>query len=314
MNDIQSISAPAKIILLGEHAVVYNQPAIAVPVPQLRAHCVITPADEFSIIAENTGTTLNLKLITEQVNDALSLIVTTTLKFLDKPAPSISLRLSSDIPIASGLGSGAAVSAVVCKALALAYDIELSTETINQLVYQVEKLHHGTPSGIDNTVIVYEKPVYYRRSEPITVFEVNKPFKFLIADTGEKALTHMSVGDVRQLYLHEQKKYTTIFEEIGRLVVQGKSALLEGDSQTLGKLMNQNQILLRELTVSSESLERLIDSALKSGALGAKLSGGGRGGNMIALVDETSEQEVHKALSQAGATKIIRFTLPTLHR
>lgn len=310
MNDFYTISAPAKIILLGEHAVVYDQPAIAIPVSQIRAYATIKQSDHFAVVAENTGEKFDLKILDQQVNTALSLIVRSTLEFLGKGAPNVTISITSDIPIASGLGSGAAVSAVVCKSIAHACDVTLTSETINELVYQVEKIHHGTPSGIDNTVIVYEQAVFYKRSDPVILLDVDKSFDFLIADTGEKALTHVSVGDVRKLYLTNQSKYEEIFNQIGKLVIQAKDALLSGDNTQLGHLMNYNQELLRQLTVSSTKLDLLIDAAMNAGALGAKLSGGGRGGNMIALVDQYSKDAVYDALITAGAKSILSFSLP----
>lgn len=310
MNDIQTLSAPAKIILLGEHAVVYNQPAIAIPVSQIRAYATTKVSEQFSIVAQNTGEHFDLQTLNNQIDNALSSIVRNTLEQLNKPAPNVTISITSDIPVASGLGSGAAVSTVICKSIALAYETELPLETINELVYQVEKIHHGTPSGIDNTVIVYEKPVFYKRSEPLNLFEVEHHFEFLIADTGDKALTHISVGDVRKLYVSNKEKYGEIFSKIGELVLFGRKALLSGNRMLLGTLLNQNQDLLRQLTVSSERLDQLVDSALNAGALGAKLSGGGRGGNMIALVDHASREDVHHALVAAGAKNVISFSLP----
>ena len=183
---------------------------------------------------------------------------------------------------------------------------------MNALVYEVEKRHHGTPSGIDNTVIVYEKPVYFARISPteaIETFPIARPFTLLVADTGQASPTHIAVGDVRRLYEAEPDRIGAIFTRIGEIVRAARRGIESGAVESLGPLMDENHALLRDLTVSSESLERLCQAARAAGAWGAKLSGGGRGGNLIALVSPERADSVADALRAAGAVNVIQTTV-----
>src|SRR5690606_29176624 len=119
------------------------------------------------------------------------------LRALDAAPPSATIRIRSDIPIASGLGSGAAVSTALARALCALLERELDDAALNTLIYEVEKIHHGTPSGIDNTVIVYERPIYFMRGKPIQPVTIGAPFTLLIGDTGKSASTREAVAGVR---------------------------------------------------------------------------------------------------------------------
>jgi mevalonate kinase len=299
-----SASAPAKIILFGEHAVVYGQPAIAVPVSSVRATAQVSRGNGLTIVTANLGRTLPIDLDAEIVEDALALTAKLVLKTLKLPPPKLTITLDSQIPIASGLGSGAAVSTALARALSGALGHQLDTETLNAIVYEVEKMHHGTPSGIDNTVIVYEQPVYFVREKPIERLQIAEPLTLLVADTGKGALTKIAVGDVRKLYEANKEPTQLVLDAIGGIVKAARHALEQGDIPALGPLMLRNQVYLQQLTVSSSELDKLVDAAMNAGALGAKLSGGGRGGNMIALVTPESTDRVQSALLQAGAVRV----------
>jgi len=299
-------SAPAKIILFGEHAVVYGEPAIAVPVSSVRATATFTPGGSgFYIEAPNLTKRLPVSIDTETVEDALSLTVKLVLDHLNTPLPDVTITLNSNIPMAAGLGSGAAVSTALARSVVAGIDGTISNQALNDIIYQVEKLHHGTPSGIDNTVIVYEEPVYFVKGAPIETVRVAKPFTLIIADTGQPAPTHLSVGDVRKLYETEIDRIRPIIQAIGHLVQQARKMIESGNVEQLGALMTQNHKLLQQLTVSSPELDTLVDAALVAGAAGAKLSGGGRGGNMIALVTPDCTENVKKSLLDANATRVI---------
>ena len=122
------------------------------------------------------------------------------LKQLNASPPDVTITIRSDIPIASGLGSGAAVSTALARALCAHSGAPLDEAALNGLIYEVEKIHHGTPSGIDNTVIVYERPVYFVRGQPIEQLTIGAPFTLLIGDTGKSASTRAAVAGVRELY------------------------------------------------------------------------------------------------------------------
>lgn len=294
-------SASAKVILFGEHAVVYGQPAIAVPVSSMRAYAeVVNEGCDFQIVARD----LDDKIITFDGDDPLAQVTRLTLKVIGKAIPRIKVAVRSDIPIASGLGSGAAISTAIIRCLLDYFAIQVDNEVVNEIVYEVEKIHHGTPSGIDNTVIVYEQAVYFVREKPIEMIRIARPLRLIVADTGQAALTKIAVGDVRRLYESRPQAIRPVIEKIGEISYVARQAMQSGDVNQLGALMLENHQLLRELTVSSEQLDSLVDIAIDAGALGAKLSGGGRGGNMIALVDSERSEAVQSALKNAGAVRV----------
>jgi mevalonate kinase len=206
------------------------------------------------------------------------------------------------------------MAAAVIRALAQHLGLRRLTtdESVSELTYQVEQLLHGTPSGIDNTVVSHEKPVYFVRQEPqnkIETLMVAKPLWLLVADTGVASATKSVVGDVRRLWQAEPERFERIFDGCGRIAGLARRAIERGAVPELGQLMIENHALLREMTVSSAELDRLVTAATSSGALGAKLSGAGRGGNMIALVTEQNEERVCQALLSAGATSVKRSIL-----
>jgi mevalonate kinase len=304
-------SAPGKIILFGEHAVVYGFPAIAAPVSSLRTYAAIRPNPPgLTGLRIVLSTAVDVLVITrESLDESLALTVDKTLKVLSTSEPDATIEITSNIPIASGLGSGAAVSAALSRAICMALDRSIDNDTLNALVYEVERIHHGQPSGIDNTVIVYEQTIYFVRGQPIERFQVGAPLHILIADTGQAASTKVAVSAVRDLYESDPRQTQPILQDIGNIVQQARSLAAAGEIEQLGALMTANHKLLKLLTVSSDALDRLVETALHAGAYGAKLSGGGRGGNMIALVSADRLDDVHTALLDAGAARVISTTI-----
>jgi mevalonate kinase len=322
-------SAPGKIILFGEHAVVYGQPAIAVPVSQVRATAVVEPipADDILLHAPDLGYQLWYSAAPE--GDPLAAAVRVIYAQLELPPTGLAITVSSNIPIASGLGSGAAIAAALIQAVAEHHGrVDLATPTaVSALTYEVERLHHGTPSGIDNTVVSHEQAVYFVRdlvtyapdiwqrlwqSHPrlplptLETFRVRHPLRILIANTGIPAPTKESVGDVRRQWLADPATFEPLFKACGQIAQRARLAIEAGDLPLVGQLMLANHMLLRRLTVSSPELDTLVNTAVSAGALGAKLSGGGRGGNMIALVqNEDDAAAVLSALRRAGATAVL---------
>jgi len=301
-------SAPGKVILFGEHAVVYGRSAIAVPVMQVRATASIEPSPPGSgltVVASDLKKRISLSSAAE--DEPLTAAARLTLEHLAVPIPDVTITIRSTIPIASGLGSGAAVSAALVRALASFSGSPLSAEEVSALVFEVEKIHHGTPSGIDNTVIAHEQPVYFVRKQSAKKVRLNvgAPFTLLIADTGKSSPTRRVVGRVRQAWRRQKARYEVLFDQIGDVVDEARRAMEAGDIRELGSLMDENHELLIELGVSSSKLDELVDAAHFAGALGAKLSGAGQGGNMIALVEESFANEVMEELKEAGATRVI---------
>jgi mevalonate kinase len=306
MMTLTSASAPGKIILCGEHAVVYGRPAIAVPIGQVRATATVAPAPPGAgLVLQAPDLNQVVRLGDAPPDQPLAAIVRLTLAHLRTKAPDVTLTVRSTIPVASGMGSSAAISTACARALALYLGAELDAPTLATLVYEVEKLHHGTPSGIDNTVIAYEHSLVFVRDQPPERLRIRYPFHLLIADTGVPSLTRIAVGDVRRAWQADPALYEHLFEEIGEIVRAVRSALETGDLDRLGPLLSANQERLRQIGVSSPELERLITAALDAGATGAKLCGGGRGGNMIALVAPLTQNAVAEALRAAGATRVL---------
>ena len=127
----------------------------------------------------------------------------------------------------------------------------------------------------------------------------------MIGDTGISAPTRESVGDVRKLWEADKAKWESAFDKVGSIVKEARAAIERGMTKELGKIMNENHTLLQEMTVSSPELDQLVSAARNAGALGAKLSGGGRGGNMIALIEDNRAQSIADALISAGAKRTI---------
>lgn len=306
---IWQATAPGKIILFGEHAVVYHRPAIAVPVADVRATATLQPAqpgERFKIVAPD----LNREYFLPQAgtDDPLATIIHLTLQHLRQTGlPAATLTVYSTIPLGRGLGSGAAISTAMARVLGQYFDQTLSPAELSTLVYEVEKIYHGTPSGIDNTVVAFEQPVYFIKGRPIQRLAVGQPFTLVIGDTGRVAPTHQVVGDLRQRRQAEPELYEGYFDEIGAIAAQARLAVEQElfPLAAIGNLMNQNQELLERIGVSSPELERLIAAARQAGALGAKLSGAGWGGNMIALVSPETATAVAQALTRAGAAGVL---------
>ena len=299
-------SAPGKIILFGEHAVVYGRPALAVPVTQVHADVEVTDTDSAGIWIDAPDIDLHAEMNTLPSDHPIAAVIH-NLFFLSRvsPFPTVNIKITSTIPVASGLGSGAAVTVALTRALSTHINYAMTDEQVNAFAYEIEKLHHGTPSGIDNTVITYAKPVYFVKGQAIETFKVGQPFTIVIGDTGVSAPTKESVGDVRKLWEADKTKWESLFDKVGELVKEARNSIESGKTKELGMLMNQNHTVLQELTVSSPELDKLVSAARTAGALGAKLSGGGRGGNMIALVEPSQAEAVAQSLRDAGAKNTI---------
>lgn len=300
--------APGKVILFGEHAVVYGRPAIAVPVTQVGARVTVERGVRGIVIqAKDLGLshTMGQPPVEEALEPIVSL-VESTLEYLGvRLPPPLVITITSTIPIARGLGSGAAVSTALVRGLSEYFGRELSPEEVSALVYKAEKFHHGTPSGIDNTVISYGRPIYFVRGEPPQILEVGRPFLLAIGDSGVKSPTKVVVEEMRRRWEKERSRYEPLFDLICQVVERAKEGMEKGNLERLGALMDENQALLRSLGVSSPQLDGLVKAAKEAGALGAKLSGAGRGGCVIALIEERSREVVMTALEREGARRVI---------
>jgi len=309
---ISTYSAPGKVILCGEHAVVYDEPAIAVPFSAVRATVTAipkAPGAGLIIHARNLGKSFRIRpsdVMSDAaaVHNGLRFATISAVRACGGHLPDLRLDLHSTIPIGGGLGSGAAVSTAVIRAICGVLNHPLGEEPLNALVYAVEKLYHGTPSGVDNTVIVYERPVYFVRSQQPAPIIVGAPLTLIVADSGYPGSTRETVARVRNQLAGDPNRVQPLIAQIGSIVRAARDALAAGDLIRLGTLLSENHMLLRSIGVSTTGLDRLVLAAGKAGAYGAKLSGGGGGGNIIALVAPERATPVMNALHNAGARHV----------
>ena len=301
-----SAKAPGKIILFGEHAVVYGRPAIAVPVEQVEAKAIIIATPGKTSRIEAPGISLKCDLDELPPEHPLAMAVHLVQeKFGSNHIPAFQMKIISTIPIAAGLGSGAAVSVAIIRALSAFAGSPMTDEQTSNLAFRVDQTYHSTPSGIDNTVISFAQPILYIRGQPFERLSVGEPFTIVIGNTGISAPTSTVVTDLRRRWVEAPTIYETRFNRIGAIAREARRLIEIGRPEEMGPLMNSNHDLLREINVSSPELDNLITAAIHAGALGAKMSGGGRGGNMIALARAERADAVAQAIQQAGATQTI---------
>jgi mevalonate kinase len=210
------------------------------------------------------------------------------------------------LPGFSGLGASAASSVAIARAIAEEYGKKFSDEKINDIAYEAEKAYAGTPSGIDNTAATFGGLLWFKKnmsggSNAITKLRIREPVEIVIGSTGVVANTKAMVEGVAERKRKHPEKYDLLFEQAEALALIARKALHEFDLKKVGKLMDQNHILLQEIEVSHEKLDYLVDVARKQGAYGAKLTGGGGGGCMVALTPGKELQErVAKAIEKEG--------------
>jgi hydroxymethylglutaryl-CoA reductase len=200
-----------------------------------------------------------------------------------------------------GLGGSASLAVAIIRALSERFGLNLPDEEISKLAFKSEQIVHGTASGIDNTLATYGKFLLYRKGDPPFIQEINvpKPIRIVIGLTWTESLTAKMVSRVHKAWESNKRLYNHIFNEIDKLVLQAVKAIERYDLLQLGQLMNINQGLLNALQVSGREIEELVEIARNHGALGAKLTGGGGGGAVIALCPDNAE-EVAMAIINAG--------------
>jgi len=294
-----------KIILLGEHAVVYGSHAIAAPVPlAVRATVQDTSSGVVDMLIPRWGVEYRLNLDPahrDSFQRSLGIIFD-TLGLIDA---SVRIEVFPSVPRAMGLGGSAAMAVAVIRALDRHFKLDLSDAQVNALAYRCEEVAHGAPSGVDNTVATYGKLVLYKRAVPpeeaptMRELTIARPIPLVIGISGKESLTACSVGNVRQAWQRSPVLYENIFRQIDQLTLQGVEAMQQYDLEHLGDLMNICHGLLNALRVSSRELEELVQIAREHGALGAKLTGGGGGGSIIALCPHDRER-VMAAMRDAG--------------
>ena len=304
-----SATSPGKIILFGEHAVVYGEPAIAAPVFSAQAKAIVSARIQGKpgeIWIEAPDISLSAPLDQLDINHHLRAAIEIVIdeKDLDQ-VPSCKIQITSEIPPSSGLGSSAAISVSLIRAFSAFLGKRLNDEQVSDLAYEVEKIHHGIPSGIDNTVISHQKPVYFRMGRPCEVLEIGEEFSVLIVYSGLPGNTKKAVEGVRERWQNEPDRYNRIFSRIGEITQTAKGIIETGNPDQLGPMMNETHELLQEIGVSSSELDYLVTAAEEAGALGAKLSGGGLGGHIIALVKSDADHISGELIKKGAVSTLI---------
>jgi len=278
-----------KVIIFGEHFVVHGAPAIAAGI-QNSAIVEIRKAEKNSIITKQ-------KVVPELSLDAIQKVLD-AMGVKDK----YDVYLEGDLPTYGGLGSSAAFCVGLVRAVAEEKGIVLTDEEVNRYAYEGEKAFHGNPSGIDNVMATYGGIILFRKGRGESFFEKLNPGKQLdivIGFTGKLSATRKMIEKVKKFKEEDEFQWTHLMDQISDLVFRGKNAIEKGKVEELGKLMNENQILLSEISVSDELNDEMVKIMLDAGALGAKLTGGGGGGCCIALVrDKVAAQGVMMALKK----------------
>jgi hydroxymethylglutaryl-CoA reductase len=289
-----------KVILLGEHAVVYGRHAIAAPLPLAIRARVEDVAGGTTLLIPRWGVEQRLSSHPVRPGSFLQSLAL-LLERLDLGQRSLRIQVAPEMPRAMGLGGSAALAVAVIRALERHCALGLDDARICALAFECEKIAHGTPSGIDNTVATYGSALLYQRGEPAKMRQLalQQPLPLVIGLSGHESLTAGMVARVRQAWLQHPARYERIFDEIDVLTRHALDALEARDLGELGELMNICQGQLNALQVSSREIEELVQLAREHGASGAKLTGGGGGGAVIALCPAGGARVV-QAMHDAG--------------
>lgn len=297
----------AKTILLGEHSVVYGRPAIAFPIRSLSLRATATFTDDENYLA----TPFHSGSVADQPrgNDPLEKKLAETAfrnatQQLQLTARKMNVSVDGYIPPARGLGSSAAVAGAIIKAIADLHKKKLSPAEQFELIQSVERVAHGTPSGLDVYATSTEVPIWFQNGSAKPLQVLRDP-PLLIADTGLSGHTAEAVAIVRSKLEKKPGQVQKLFDDIASLTEEAGSALTRAEFETLGELMNKNHEILQYLGVSDHRLETLITAARNAGAAGAKLTGGGLGGCIVVLARHEGDlKNLSEQLVLAGAKNV----------
>ncbi|MHA2352726.1 MAG: mevalonate kinase [Candidatus Thorarchaeota archaeon] len=302
-------SGKGKAILFGEHFVVYGLPALAAGIASVTT-AKITRVRSFGWkLVDNRPAMPGYK---EKKYEEQKVSIDNMLKHLniDTTKTGFQIDLEGDLVCASGIGASAASCVAIARALSDEYSLGLDDDQVNETAFIGETGYHGTPSGLDNTTSTFGGLIWFERDlsggpPKFEKLKLGKAANLVIASTGLTASTKVVVGDVSKKKEAGPDWFDSISREYLRLVNEAKVALIGLDFDKVGALMNKNHGLLQQLTVSCKELDNLVTVARDDGAIGAKMTGTGRGGNMIALApDEATMNKIAEALRKGGAAGV----------
>jgi mevalonate kinase len=293
-----------KTILFGEHFVVYGLPAIAAALSDNTTAIVEDGKSGLEFI-DNRPETPGYKTTKKgEIQRQLDALIG-HFKIDTKKTP-LKIILSGNLVCASGIGASAALAASIARAINTKFNLGMNDEQINDAAYVSETAGSGTPSGIDNTCAVFGGFITFEKNlqggkNKIEKLSVKKPVEIVLANSGITKETKIVVGDVKALKEKNPQGFEKIFAEYRSVFNDAVSAIKNEDWKKVGQLMNKNHSLLQKITVSCKELDEMQKIALGAGALGAKLTGTGRGGLLIALTPGKALQEkVASAMEKAG--------------
>lgn len=290
-----------KIILMGEHAVVYDYPAIAIPFKSSQVEVYVSRSQKkqhyiYSDLYKGPLLTSPSHMIN------ICHLVELSLQCIPHEGETLDIRVVSDIPAGRGMGSSAAVSVALVRALADFYEVQLPYYQLAMLVNQAEVIAHESTSGLDTLITSSDYPVVYRKSDQPRAFTLDLDAYLVLADSGREGRTKLAVSRVAQLKADKPAYVKELMQTIGGFVDQAYRAIQAGDTEELGRLMTYNHYYLNQMEVSNGHLDRIINASWLEGALGAKLTGGGMGGCVIALArDQEHAKAIAGAMHTAGA-------------
>jgi mevalonate kinase len=285
-----SASAPGKVILFGEHFVVYGEPAIAVA---LNLRVKVTAYKSQSTFIEGSKTAL----VDKAVDVALEAV--------NSKDRNIYVKIESNLPVSVGLGSSAATASAIIAAITGLFGVKLSKDELFKMALECEKTVHVNPSGIDPAVSVNGGALLYQRGVGIKPVNLGEDFTLIIGNTGEGRSTGAMVEKVRAFAEERKDVMDGLRKAYSSVVSRALEALENGDFGELGLLMDVNHGLLEAIGVSSFKINKLVYASREAGALGAKLTGGGGGGCIIALAPKERLKSVVEAIRRAGGEPMI---------
>lgn len=290
--------ATGKIILIGEHSVVYGKKAIAFPFAGVGIHTTVQKKPTIHIQSKYfSGTLDEMKQIASMHN--LVLLIEVLQK--DLALPNFNLSIQSSIPSERGMGSSAAVAVSIVHAIFDWQNLALDNKTLLKYVDYSEQIAHDNPSGIDAAATSGTQPILFEKGQPFEAFPLNVDAYLLVADTGIKGQTRQAVKDVATLVNQKGQSVQAIIDQLGDLTLEAKTAIIQNQAKRLGQIMTASHHLLQKLTVSNQTLDEAVEIALDNHALGAKLTGGGRGGCLIVLAkDLQNAKQIQEKLISYG--------------